>query len=656
MQKTPPTLRHFHLSLEAGGVLRLDMDCADSSVNRLSDEVLTEFAQVLDFTVQSPPAAMIIASRKRGGFIAGADVHAFSALTTPDQARDLVARGWNLFNRLASAAFPTLALIRGHCLGGGLELAMACRYRLVVDEPGTKLALPEVMLGIFPGWGGVHRLPRLVGATAALDLMLTGKSLTARKAVKLGLADGIVPPRLADQAARQLVTSRRPRRRLTAVQSALNHASIRPLLAKQALKKLRAKDPQAHYPAPRAILDVWARYDGNPLHAPETIHQLLQSDTARNLLRVFHLQERLKGFGKAGAALEPAVRHVHVIGAGVMGGDIAAWCVLQGLTVTLQDQDRARIAQAQARAHALFARKQDARQARLTADRLIPDLQGHGVRRADLVIEAIFENLDAKRALYRQLEPQLKPQAMLATNTSSLSLQDLRAELDAPERLIGLHFFNPVARMPLVEVVHTPETPDDLRQRALAFVGRINKLPLPVHDAPGFLVNAVLAPYMLEAMRCVDAGIKPETLDAAMVEFGMPMGPIELIDTVGLDIVRDGGAQLADQTDPPNCLATRLARKEFGRKSGRGFYAWKNGRAVKQAPDAIPADLAQRLINPLIAKTRAQCRAGVVTDADLADAGVIFGTGFAPFTGGPLHFDENVSAPPSLHPDPENTP
>jgi len=650
MRKTLPTLRHLHLHVDAGGILRLDVDCADSAINRLSDAVLDEFAQVLDFTTQSAPAAMIIASRKPSGFIAGADIDSFSTLQSPDAARALLERGWNLLNRLASVAFPTLALIRGHCLGGGLELAMACRYRLVVDQADTRLALPEVMLGIVPGWGGIQRLPRLVGAMTALDMMLTGRALNARKAYRLGLADGIAPPRLADQAAHQLVRSQRARRRLGFAQSLLNHPSIRPLLAKQALKKLVAKDPQAHYPAPRAILDIWARHDGNPLASPETIHRLIQSDTARNLQRVYHLQERLKALGRVPDA-QP-VHHVHVIGAGVMGGDIAAWCALRGLTVTLQDQDVARIAQAQGRAHALFARKLDHLPARLAADRLIPDPDGCGVRRADLVIEAIAENLDAKRALYQQLAAQLKPEAILATNTSSLSLQDLRVGLEDPQRLIGLHFFNPVARMALVEVVQTPDTPEAICQRARAFVGRIGKLPLPVRDAPGFLVNAVLAPYMLEAMRCADAGIKLETIDAAMVAFGMPMGPMELIDTVGLDIAHHAGRQLSGDAAMPRCLEVRLARQDLGRKSGRGFYAWKGGKPVKQAPDAIPADLAARLIRPLIDKARAQWQAGVVADADLADAGVIFGTGFAPFTGGPIHFaDKNLENKASVNHD-----
>lgn len=630
--------------------MRLDIDCADSAVNRLSADVLAEFAQILDVYSQHPPAGLVIASRKPAGFIAGADINEFTSLDSPDKARELVSRGWHLFNRLASVPFPTLALIRGHCLGGGLELAMACRYRLVVDQPGTSLALPEVMLGIFPGWGGMQRLPALVGPMAALDMMLTGRPANARKAYSLGLADGIVPPRLADQAALRLVTSGRPRRRLGAVQSLLNHPSVRPLLAKQALKKLDAKDPQGHYPAPRAILEIWARHDGNALNTPDSINRIIQSNTARNLVRVFHLQERLKAFGKAAQGIEP-VRHVHVVGAGVMGGDIAAWCALKGMRVTLQDQDRERVAAAQGRAQALFQRKHrnDRRQAQLASDRLTPDLQGHGVPLADVIIEAISENPQAKRALYAQIEPRMKPGAILATNTSSLSLETLREGLAQPDRLIGIHFFNPVAKMPLVEVVQTDATPDDVRQRVHAFVGQIDKLPLPVNSAPGFLVNAVLAPYMLQAMRCIDEGIKPETIDAAMTAFGMPMGPIELIDTVGLDIARDAGRQLSGDAPAPRCLEDRLSRNQLGRKTGQGFYAWKQGKAVKQSPDAIPPGLADRLAGPLIQKTQEQLDAGVVADADLADAGVIFGTGFAPFTGGPLHYRQQSSPGLSHH-------
>ncbi|HYG45902.1 MAG TPA: 3-hydroxyacyl-CoA dehydrogenase family protein, partial [Bordetella sp.] len=423
----------------------------------------------------------------------------------------------------------------------------------------------------------------------------------------------------------------------------LNRWPLKLLVARRAHRQIAAKDPQGHYPAASAIVTLWAGHDGNALRAPEVVQRILTSDTARNLLRVFRLQERLKANGKPASGMAP-VRRVHVVGAGTMGGDIAAWCAFNGMTVTLQDQDAARIAPAIGRAAELYAHKlKDPRLARAAADRLIPDPDGAGVALADVVIEAITEQAEAKQALYRALQPRMKPGALLATNTSSLSLAALREGLALPGQLIGIHFFNPVARMPLVEVVQAGPDQDDAQARACAFVGQLGKLPLPVRDAPGFLVNAVLAPYLLEAMRCVDEGLAPETIDRAMTDFGMPMGPLELADTVGLDIAMAAGRQLAAQAEPPRCLADRIARGELGRKTGRGFYTWHDGKARKNAPGAPPPGLAQRLVQPLVDRTRQQVASGVVADADLADAGVIFGTGFAPFTGGPLHYYATAS-------------
>ncbi|WP_323030132.1 3-hydroxyacyl-CoA dehydrogenase NAD-binding domain-containing protein [Castellaniella sp.] len=633
-------LRHFRCATDPEGIAWLTIDCAGSAVNRLSGDVLAELNRVLDHFQSAPPAAMVIRSGKAAGFVAGADIDEFSQLNDAATARAFIERGWTAFNRLAAVSWPTLALIQGHCMGGGLELALACRYRIVVDQPDTRLSLPEVMLGIFPGWGGMLRLPRRTGAPLALDMMLTGRALDARRAASAGLADLCVPPRLAEQSATRHVLSGQPVLGPKGKDAWLSHPILRPLLLRQARKTLEKRDPQGHYPAPRAILEIWAHHDGDALAAPGLIDAIVRSDTARNLLRVFRMQERLKSFGKAGGRA-PA-RHVHVVGAGVMGGDIAAWCALKGLTVTLQDTDRARIAQAIGRAHALYARKiRPAREARLAADRLIPDPDGQGVARADLVIEAISENLDAKRGLYAALEPRLKDGALLATNTSSLSLQDLGRDLARPERLVGIHFFNPVAKMPLVEVVAAEGTDPDIQAAACAFVGRIGKLPLPVKSVPGFLVNAVLAPYMLEAMRCVDEGLRPETIDAAMKAYGMPMGPIELVDTVGLDIARDAGAQLTGQAAPPACLARHLDRNELGRKSGQGFYRWREGKPVRAEAGTAPAGLARRLLQPLIDATRRQLAAGVVADSELANAGVIFGTGYAPYTGGPMTFDDD---------------
>lgn len=669
---TIDSLSHWRLERDTDGLAWLTFDRAGSAVNALSADTMAELAVVLDALDAAPPKGLIIQSGKATGFIVGADVNEFANLDTPEQARGLVARGWNLFNRLAAVRYPTLALIQGHCLGGGLELALACRYRLVADQPGTSLALPEVMLGIFPGWGGMLRLPQVIGAPAALDMMLTGRGADARRAAALGLADARVPTRLLHAAARQTVLSKKPPRRARGLGGLANRWPFKAIVANRARKQIADKDPLGHYPAAPAIVTLWEKHGGNALQAPELIDGIISSDTARNLLRVFRLQERLKANGKQ-PGVAPA-RHVHVVGAGTMGGDIAAWCALKGMTVTLQDQDMARIAPAIKRAAALYARRlKDPRLARAALDRLIPDPAGGGVPRADIIIEAISEQADAKRALYASLEPRMKADALLATNTSSLSLETLRAGLARPERLVGIHFFNPVAKMPLVEVVHadgdggdmgsnaagnaganTTSNMSDATARACAFVGQIDKLALPVKSAPGFLVNAVLAPYMLQAMRSVDDGLAPETIDAAMVAFGMPMGPLELADTVGLDIARAAGEALADGAEPPRCLADRLARGDLGKKTGKGFYTWRDGKPIKVEKDkaekdkagkanaapasSVPDGLAQRLIQPLVDATRQRVEDGVVADADLADAGVIFGTGFAPFTGGPLHY------------------
>jgi len=633
-------LQHWHIRRDDRGIAWVTLDREGESTNALSAAVMYQLGQVLDEFDRQPPTAAIFRSAKEAGFIAGADINEFTALATLDGAKSLSQRGWDLFNRLAAVSYPTLALVKGHCLGGGLELALACRYLMVVDEPSTKLALPEVMLGIFPGWGGMLRLPERVGPQAALDMMLTGKQIDAKRAKKMGLADFLTPSRLMEKSAADLVLSNKPRRELPFMQKLMN-GPLKGFVAGQARKQLARKARPEHYPAPYAILEMWAKYDGNATAAPQLIEGIVKSPTAKNLVRVFHLQERLKGFGKDSDAV---VKRVHVVGAGVMGGDIAAWCALRGLTVTLQDMDIDRIAPAIGRAKKLYERRLrgDKLRIRDAMDRLIPDPSGSGAAHADVVIEAIVENLDIKRKLFAQLEAVMRPDAVLASNTSSLKLADLQSGMTHPERLVGIHFFNPVAMMPLVEVVEAAGTDAAMFKKACAFVKKIDKLPLPVKDAPGFLVNAVLGPYMQEAMRCVDEGIAPETIDAAMVAFGMPMGPIELADTVGLDVALHAGKQLVAKSsaEPPKCLAERVGRGELGRKSGQGFYAWADGRLQKNSGNAtsVPQGLSNRLITPLLDRTQQLVAEGVVADAELADAGVIFGTGFAPFTGGPMNY------------------
>ncbi len=633
-------LQHWRLEREPAGLAWLTFDKAGESTNTLSEAAVRELGLALDELEREPPKALVIRSGKSAGFIAGADIEEFTKIESAEGARALVQRGWDMYNRLAAVKYPTLALIRGHCMGGGTELALACRYRVAVDEPGTRIALPEVMLGIVPGWGGMLRLPQVIGPAAALDMMLTGRALDAKRARSLGFADECVPPRVMDNAARMLATAGRPPRKLPLMQRLMN-GPLKGFVAAQAKKQVMQRARPEHYPAPYAILDMWANYGGDalavPADKPTSMNAIAASPTTKNLVRVYYLQERLKGFGKDS---DFAPKHLHVIGAGVMGGDIAAWAALRGLTVTLQDQNVERIAPAIQRAAAAFKKKlRDDTQVRFTLDRLIPDPAGQGARQADVVIEAIFENLEAKRKLFADIERIAKPGAVLATNTSSLKLEDIATALQNPARLVGIHFFNPVAKMPLVEVVEGASSDAAALKQAMAFVRKIDKLPLPVKSAPGFLVNAVLAPYMHEAMLCVDEGIAPEVVDEAALAFGMPLGPIELADTVGLDIAVAAGKQLAGEgAAPPKKLLELVEAGHIGRKSGRGFYTYSQGKPQKAAAGQVPAGLAERLVRPFLAAAQRCVEQGIVADAELADAGVIFGTGFAPFTGGPMNY------------------
>lgn len=645
---------YWTLEHGADGVTWVTLDRPEASANTLASFVMDELALVLDVLDEVRPRGVVFRSGKRAGFIAGADIEEFKGMDAAT-GRRLMQRGWDLYNRLATVKYPTLALIRGHCMGGGLELALACRYRVVVDEPATRLALPEVKLGIVPGWGGMLRLPRLIGPAAALDMMLTGRSVDARRAKKMGLADACVPPRVMTQAAQMLVVSGKPPHQPPLLQRLLN-GPLRGIVARKARATVAEKARPHHYPAPYALIDMWQNHGGNALAVPSgeptSLDALINSPTTANLVRVFFLQERLKSFGKIGG-LSFEARHVHVVGAGVMGGDIAAWCALRGLRVSLQDQDIKRIAPAIQRARKLFERNlREPRLVRQAMDRLIPDPLGQGVPQADVVIEAIFENLEAKQKLLADLESRVRDDAILASNTSSLRLGDIALALRDPERLVGIHFFNPVAQMPLVEVVRSHITEAETADRAAIFVRKLDKLPLPVADAPGFLVNAVLAPYLEEAMRCVDEGIAPEVVDRAATDFGMPMGPIELADTVGLDIAAMVGKRLVSGpggsqpgAESPRRLAELLAAGHLGKKSGRGYYRYADGKPLKAAPGAAPDGLTQRLIEPMLAAAQAIVAAGTVTDADAADAGVIFGTGFAPFRGGPLHYAANRRPP-----------
>ena len=631
---------HWRLDTDRDGLVWLTFDKAGESTNTFSKDAMEELSAIIDRLAAEKPRGLIIRSGKESGFIAGADVNEFTRIRTKDDALAIVRRGWDTFNKLAALPFPTVALVRGFCMGGGLELTLACKYRVAVDEPGTKMALPEVMLGILPGWGGVKRLSDVVGPPAALDMMLTGRAIEARKAKSMGLVDASVPWRVMDNTARMYALEAPQPRELPFFQKLLN-GPLRGVAASMARKELAKKAKREHYPAPYAILDLWAKHGGDPFAPAETdpasIAFLIAHPTTQNLIRIFGLQERMKALGKES---DFAAKRVHVIGAGTMGGDIAAVCAMRGCIVTLQDQSVEKLQPAMKRAAEMYKRRiRDKLRARDTLDRLVPDVAGAGIRHADVIIEAIFEHLPTKQALFAKLEAEAKPGAILATNTSSLKLGDIAANMKDPSRLVGLHFFNPVPQLQLVEVVASAATAPEWARKGAAFVRQIDKLPLYVKDAPGFLVNRVLGPYMANALSMLDEGIAKETIDKAMEQFGMPMGPIALADTVGLDIVAAAGKALAGpDAQPPKQLAGLIAAGKLGKKSGEGFYKWTDGKPVKGEAGPVTDDLVNRLITPYLAETQKAVDEGIVADADLADAGLIFGTGFAPFRGGPMNY------------------
>jgi 3-hydroxyacyl-CoA dehydrogenase / enoyl-CoA hydratase / 3-hydroxybutyryl-CoA epimerase len=632
---------HWRLETDADGVAWLALDKAGASTNSLSRDVMEELDAMLAEVARALPKALIVTSAKRG-FIAGADIKEFVGIRTPDQAYELIRQGQQVLDKLAALPCPTIAAVNGFALGGGLEVALACRYRVLVDDVAATLGFPEVQLGVHPGFGGTVRAVHLAGPVAAMDLMLTGRTIRPKQALAMGLVDRLAPVEQLDKTAKQIALAPPPPRGPRFVHRLLNSTLVRPILAGQMRSQVARRARPEHYPAPYAMIELWQRYGGKGERAYEaearSMAQLLCTPTSRNLVRVFFLQDRLKSAAKAGG--EPA-RHVHVVGAGVMGGDIATWCATRGLTVTLQDRGEQYIAPAIERARK-FLEKRYPDQARRdeTLARLRPDVEGSGVATADIVIEAIFEDLNAKRELFARIEPKLKPLAVLATNTSSIVLEQLAQNLAAPERLIGLHFFNPVARMPLIEVIHGERTQPHKVQAGLAFARQIDKLAIACRSSPGFLVNRVLMPYLSEAVRAAEEGVPLALIDRAAEEFGMPMGPIELADVVGLDVVMSVGKVFFQSgAQVPHVLSIRYEQKKFGKKSGEGFYLWRADKPQKPpAAGPAPPDLQDRLMLPLINEAVAVLRERIVEDADLIDAGVIFGAGFAPFRGGPLAY------------------
>jgi 3-hydroxyacyl-CoA dehydrogenase/enoyl-CoA hydratase/3-hydroxybutyryl-CoA epimerase len=643
---------HWKASTGADRVLVLALERAGGSVNALSRAVLDELDALLERIAIGKPAAVVIHSGKASGFAVGADLKEFEGYARKGTVREEIEHGQRVFERLARLPMPTVAAIHGACMGGGTELALACRMRIAARTPETRIALPEVQLGIHPGWGGTARLPRLIGAPKALAMMLTGRAASADRALAEGLVDRLAAPDALLEEARKLALQ--PIARPFA-QRALawltNCWPARQVLAPIVRKQAAAKAPPRHYPAPSALIEVWRKGGGDirqrlQLEA-RSVARLAETATAHNLIRIFFLRERMRGLA---GDTPHGIHHVHVVGAGVMGGDIAAWSASRGFEVSLQDRELKFVEPALGRARKLFEKKlKTADRIDAAGKRLVADVEGASIASSQLAIEAIFENPEAKESVYRDIEPAIAHDALIATNTSSIPLDALRGALARPQRFLGLHFFNPVAQMPLVEVVRHDALDPVVEKRALAWVKAIGKLPLPVAGTPGFLVNRILMPYLLEAVRCHTEGIPDPVIDRAAKHFGMPMGPIELADTVGLDVAQSVGRELGPflKLELPEGIVDKVEAGKRGKKDGEGFYVWKEGKPEKPKVDPgyhAPSDLEDRLILPMLNEAVSCLHDGVVDDADLLDAGVIFGTGFAPFRGGPIQYIRSIGA------------
>jgi 3-hydroxyacyl-CoA dehydrogenase / enoyl-CoA hydratase / 3-hydroxybutyryl-CoA epimerase len=642
-------LKNWRFQIDLEGIAWATIDVQGQSQNTLGREPVEELEAIVTAVEEGARdkriRGVIFMSGKEKSFIAGADIREFDNLRTEAEVTQVIHAVTAIFDRIETLPVPAVAAIHGFCLGGGLEFSLACHYRIADREEGTRIGLPEVKLGLIPGLNGAARWLRQSGPLLAMPNMLAGRMLRGPQARAAGIVDQLVPTHheLRWAARNAVLRKRKSQRSATYLAPVMMFEAARSYLANRMRKETAAKVREDHYPAPFRLIDLFEKHGGSyeslKREETKTFAPLMVSEQSRNLRRVFRLSEMLKAEAPK-AGFKPL--RAHVVGAGTMGADIAMVCVAQGMEVSLQDVSAEAVNKALDRAKGFFKKrlKKDA-DARKAMARLIADPAGAQAHRADVVIEAIFENLEAKQKLFAEIEPKLKAGAVLATNTSSLPIEQIAAVLKDPSRLIGLHFFNPVAGMPLVEVVRGPQSREEEVRKGAVFVTRIGKFPLIVKSVPGFLVNRALAPYMFEAMKRAAEGTPKEKIDAAALKFGMPMGPVELVDVVGLDVALSVAKVLGMPVPEDSPLMRLVAQKKLGKKSGEGFYKWVGGKPQKMEISSNPKELdelGRELVKPLIDESEKALAEGVVASADHVDAGVIFGTGFAPFRGGPLHY------------------
>jgi len=643
----------------------LTFDRPNSAANIFDRAALAELDRHLDALNNGLGLkGLVLASAKKSIFIAGADLNAIFSETDPAAMRELIELGQSVFNRIAALPCPTVAAIHGAALGGGCEIALACDWRVASTDAATRIGLPETQLGLIPAWGGSTRLPRLIGLPKALEIILAGKSLAPKPALKCGLVDALVPREYLLPAALKKIREGKPRRAGHFwTNNALVNAAISARLKKQLQKKTRG-----HYPAVTAALAVATRGLHRPINESlrlevEAMVKLGQTQTTRNLIRLFLLQERAKKTA-VGPASRATVRRSAVIGSGVMGAGIAQWLSAKKNAVILRDVSSDALARGLASIAKLYADGQKrhhftAVEARAGRDRISPAAAEVPLRQVDLVIEAALEEMAAKKEIFCKLDALAGEETILATNTSALSVTELAAATARPERVVGIHFFNPVHRMQLVEVVRTPLSSPAAVQRVLQFVQQIGKLPLLVNDRPGFLVNRILIPYLIEAGWLFESGAAARDLDEAMLDFGMPMGPLRLLDEVGLDVASHICGTLAEKFPGrfpvPTLLGKMVSAKMLGKKNGRGFYIHPRGgkspalnaetesfRGSDAARGLTRDQLQERMVLLMINEAARCLEEEVVASADDADFGMVMGTGFAPFRGGPLRHADVV--------------
>ncbi|MBI6628510.1 3-hydroxyacyl-CoA dehydrogenase NAD-binding domain-containing protein [Pontibaca salina] len=637
----PDGVTTWRMGRDDENIAWLLLDCPDSGTNTISQTVLSDLDYILDGLEHDHPRALVLRSAKPAGFAAGADLTMIADMSG-DDATKLLRQGHAVLDRLAALSVPTIAVVHGAALGAGFEIALACDHRIAVE--GASFGFPEVQLGLHPGLGGTFRLTALINPAAAMKMMLTGKPAHDRKAKALGIADAVVPERHVASAVRLACADKLKTGMQGLRATAMRTQAARTLAVRKMRSKTEERAPRDHYPAPHALIDLWEENatDAKAMQKAEIVSfaNLLKTDAAKNLIRIFFLRQNLRARAKG----EDGIAHVHVIGAGAMGAEIAAWAAIRGKRVTLTDVKPEPLGMAVKRAVKICREKHlDKIEALAALDRLMPDPDGIGSAHADLVIEAVPENPELKVKIYADLAKRMKNDAILATNTSSLRLAALAGAVADPAQFAGLHFFNPVSRMKLVEVVAHERSSRKVLDRLHAFCGAIDRLPAPVRDDPGFLVNRVLMPYLMEGMLLLDEGHPKEVIDAAGLRFGMPMGPLALADQIGLDICLDVGENLKASLDKPLAdvlqrLRDKVESGDTGKKAGQGFYDWSVGTPRPDTDRTIPHSMTDRLILPLCDAAMECLRNKVVADADTLDAAVIFATGFAPFRGGPLQY------------------